>query len=87
MKTPNSRERQFMQHLRGAGWVKAFKLPHSPTVVANLTKRGWVECQKTERGQAYRLTEFGLEAMKVPLPMQPLSRTGPMEIGPKTKHR
>jgi hypothetical protein len=85
MKTPNSRERQFMQHLRGAGWVKAFKLPHSPTVVANLVKRGWVECQETEGGQAYRLTEFGLEAMKAPLAMQPSPRKGPIEIGPKTK--
>jgi len=74
-----------MQHLRGAGWVKAFVLPHSPSVLANLIKRGWVECQQTEGGQVYRLTELGLEAKKAPLLMQPSSRTGPIEIGPKAK--
>ena len=64
MKPPNSRERQFMQQLRGAGWVKATGLPDSPRILANLIKKGWVECQQTEAGQAYRLTELGLQAKK-----------------------
>jgi hypothetical protein len=73
---PNSRERQFMQHLRGAGWVKAFELPHGPRILANLIKKGWVESQQTESGQVYRLTELGLQAKKAPLPIQPSPRTG-----------
>ena len=67
MKPPNSRERQFMQHLRGAGWVKATGLPDSPRILANLIKKGWVECQQTEAGHAYRLTELGLQAKKAPI--------------------
>jgi len=70
MKTPNSRERQIMQHLRGAGWVKAARLPDSPTIIANLIEKGWVECQQTVSGQAYRLTELGLQAKKAPLPVR-----------------
>jgi hypothetical protein len=81
MKLPNSRERQFMQHLRGAGWVKAFELPHGPRILANLIKKGWVECQQTESGQAYRLTELGLQAKKAPLPIQPSPRTGRSRSG------
>jgi len=67
MKPPNSRERQIMQHLRGAGWVKASSLPDHPRIMTNLIKKGWIECQRTENGQAYRLTDLGLEAKKAPL--------------------
>ena len=55
-----------MQHLRGAGWVNASGLPDGPKIIANFTK-GWVECQRTESGPAYRLTELGLRAKKAPL--------------------
>jgi hypothetical protein len=68
MKLPNSRERQFMQHLRGAGWVKA--MGFSPRIIANLIGKGWIECQQTKSGRSYRLTEPGLEAMKKPLLIQ-----------------
>jgi len=51
-----------MQHLRGTGWVKATGLPDSTRIISNLIKKGWVECQHTEGGQAYRLTELGLQA-------------------------
>ena len=71
MKLPNSRERQFMQHLRGAGWVKS--MGFSPRIIANLIGKGWVECQQTRSSRAYRLTEQGLEAMKTPLPRSSLS--------------
>ena len=70
MKPPNSRERQIMQRLRGAGWVKAAGLPHSPRVFINLIRKGWVEVAQTEHGQMYRLTELGLQAKKAPLPMR-----------------
>jgi hypothetical protein len=67
MKLPNSREREVMQHLRGAGWVKGTGLPDRPRIIANLIARGWVEYQQTESGPKYRLTEPGLQAMKAPL--------------------
>jgi hypothetical protein len=76
MKPPNSRERQFMQHLRGAGWVRAMGLPDSRRIIANLIGKGWIECRQTEGGQAYRLTELGLQAKKAPLPIRPWSRSG-----------
>jgi len=74
MKPPNSRERQIMQHLRGAGWVKATSLQDSPRTFVNLIKKGWVECHSTEGGPAYRLTKQGLEAKKAPLPIRHSSR-------------
>jgi len=70
MKTPNSRERQVMQHLRGAGWVNATGLPDSPKIIANLITKGWVECLQTKSSQAYRLTDLGLQAKKAPLPIR-----------------
>jgi hypothetical protein len=69
MKLPNSREREVMQHLRGAGWVKATSLPDAPKIFSNLIAKGWVESQQTESRPAYRLTEPGLQAMKTPIPM------------------
>jgi hypothetical protein len=56
-----------MQHLRGAGWVSATGLSDNPRTIAKLVKKGWVECQRTESGQAYRLTDLGLQAKKAPL--------------------
>jgi hypothetical protein len=67
MKPPNSRERAVMQHLRGAGWVKAFELPGGPRIFANLIENGWIESQRTETGTMYRLTDLGLRAMKAPI--------------------
>jgi hypothetical protein len=61
MKTPNARERQIMQHLRGAGWVKAVRLPDSPRIIANLINKGWIECQQTVGSPSYRLTNLGLD--------------------------
>jgi hypothetical protein len=34
-----------MQHLRGAGWVKATGLPDAPKIFANLIAKGWGESQ------------------------------------------
>jgi hypothetical protein len=65
MTAPNHRERQFMQQLRGAGWVKATTLPETPRVVANLLARGWIETN--ENRSAYRLTDKGLAAKTAPV--------------------
>ena len=43
MNPPNRRERQIMQRLRNAGWVKATALPDRPKTLANLISKGWVE--------------------------------------------
>ena len=74
MKLPNSRERQIMQRLRSAAWVKAAGMPHSPKVLANLIRKGWIEREQTENGQVYRLTELGLQAKKAPLPLRSSSK-------------
>jgi len=63
-------ERQFMQRLRGAGRVKASALPPSPRLVQTLRQKGWIE---TKSGPTevvlYRLTEEGLNAKKLPIPV------------------
>jgi hypothetical protein len=56
---PTHRERQFMQHLRGAGWVKASSIPVpvGPAVIASLLKKGWIEQRGTGNEICYRITE------------------------------
>jgi hypothetical protein len=68
------RERQFMQYLRGAGWIKARLLPAS-TLVESLLRRGWIEQQQQgPKNETYlRLTEKGLDAKRTPVPT---GRTG-----------
>jgi len=43
---PNHRERQFMQHLRGVGWIKARTLPPNGRTVKSLLQKGWIEQQQ-----------------------------------------
>jgi|ERR1700687_1305968 len=61
-------ERQFMEYLRGTGWVKGAALPPSKLVVS-LLKKGWIEQQL--QGQKneifYRMTAVGLKALKAPV--------------------
>ena len=38
-------ERQFMEYLRGKGWVKGTTLPPSKPIIAGLLKKGWIERQ------------------------------------------
>jgi hypothetical protein len=66
---PNHRERQFMQYLRGSGWVKVSTLPEWPRVIANLLAQGWIECRIDFSGLSYRLTEKGLAAKVTPMPV------------------
>ena len=66
----NHFERQFMQRLRGAGWVKASALPPSPRLVQNLLQKRWIETKSDPKNEVlYRLTEEGLEAKKLPIPI------------------
>jgi hypothetical protein len=67
----NHLERQLMQRLRGAGWVKASALPPSPRLVQTLLQKGWIETTNSgpKNVVLYRLTEKGLEAKKLPIPM------------------
>jgi hypothetical protein len=61
----NHHERQFMQRLRGAGWVKASALPSSPGLVQKLLQKGWIETQsgpKTDPLSADRKGFGGQEA-------------------------
>jgi hypothetical protein len=65
----NHRERQFMEYLRGRGWVKGTTLPPSK-LTDSLQKRGWIEQQlqgpKTEI--FYRMTDIGFKALTAPVP-------------------
>jgi hypothetical protein len=51
-----------MQHLRGAGWVKATALPDSLKLIRNLVAKGWIERRQAQDGISYRITEKGLAA-------------------------
>jgi hypothetical protein len=61
---PNHLERQFMQQLRGRGWVNAVELPQSRVTLNRLLEKRWLECQGTGRDLAYRITEVGMAAKK-----------------------
>jgi hypothetical protein len=63
---PNHRERQFMQYLRGAGWVKQGVLPDTPGLITRLLAKGWIEQRADAGGVCYRLTEAGLVAKTTP---------------------
>jgi len=56
--------------LRGAGGVKASALPSSPGLVQKLLQKGWIETKSGPKTEVlYRLTEKGLEAKKLPIPI------------------
>ena len=63
--SPNYHERQFMQHLEGSGWVKAFTMRSSPRVIEKLLTKGWIEKSRMEGRLCYRVTEPGLAAKKM----------------------
>jgi hypothetical protein len=62
-------ERQFMEYLRGKGWVKGAALPASRLTVS-LQKRGWIEqqVQGPKNEIFYRMTNVGLKALTAPVP-------------------
>jgi hypothetical protein len=62
-------QRQFMEYLRGKGWVKGTTLPDSRLTVS-LQKKGWIEQQVggPKNEIFYRMTDVGLEALRAPVP-------------------
>ena len=62
-------ERQFMEYLRGKGWVKGRTLPAS-RFTSSLQQRGWIEqqVQGPKNEIFYRMTDVGLKALRVPVP-------------------
>jgi hypothetical protein len=67
MSVPNQRERQLMQQLRGAGWVKATALPPSPRTIEGLLSKGWIELRGAGSDTCYRITQKGLAAKTAPV--------------------
>jgi len=67
MTLPNHRERQLMQQLRGAGWVRAIALPSSPRVIEGLLSKGWIEQRGAGNQIGYRITDKGLTAKTTPV--------------------
>jgi hypothetical protein len=62
MTVPNHRDRQLMQQLRGAGWVRATALPPSPRTIEGLLGKGWIEQRGVQNETCYRITQKGLAA-------------------------
>jgi hypothetical protein len=67
MTVPNGRERQLMQQMRDAGWVKASAMPSSPITLNGMIDKGWIERRGEGRDLSYRITETGLAAKTMPL--------------------
>jgi hypothetical protein len=65
-------ERQFMEYLRGTGWVKGTVLPPSERLLVSLLNKGWIEeeLQGPKKEVFYRMTDVGLAALKEPVPIQ-----------------
>jgi hypothetical protein len=68
---PNHREREFMQRLRGRGWVKASQIPDAAITLKHLLEKRWVERQGFGRDAFYRITEEGIAAKTAPIPVTP----------------
>jgi predicted MarR family transcription regulator len=69
---PNHREREFMQRLRGRGWVKAAQLPDATTTLKRLLEKRWVERRDNGRDATYKITEGGISAKTAPIPLKRL---------------
>jgi DNA-binding MarR family transcriptional regulator len=81
----NHPERQFMQYLRGAGWIKARSLPASG-LVEKLLQKGWIEQQQQgpDNEVFLRLTAKGLEAKKSDVPIRGTKADGQPRLKPKS---
>lgn len=66
---PKHKERQFMQELRGRGWVKGLELPPASATVNGLLQKGWLEARGTGRSLEYRITEEGMTAKRALIPI------------------
>ena len=66
---PNHREREFMQRLRGRGWVKASQIPDAAITLKHLLEKRWVERQGRGADASYRITEEGITAKTTSIPL------------------
>jgi hypothetical protein len=68
----NHYERQFMEYLRGRGWVEGKALPPSKALISSLLNKGWIERQDqgSNKEALYRMTDAGLVGLKAPVPTQ-----------------
>jgi hypothetical protein len=73
---PNHREREFMQRLRGRGWVKASQIPDAAITLKRLLEKRWIESQGRGQDVAYRITEEGIAAKTAPIPLARKYRLG-----------
>jgi hypothetical protein len=64
---PSHFERQLLQRLRDAGWVKASKILATPALIEKLVIKGWIERSIVDGQVCYRITEEGLAAKKMPI--------------------
>jgi hypothetical protein len=62
---PNHREREFMQRLRGRGWVKVSQIPDAAITLKHLLEKRWVERQGIGMG----ITEEGIAAKMALIPL------------------
>ena len=62
MTVPNQLERQLMQELRGAGWVKGYRVATFPRTIEGLLSKGWIERRGGGNDTCYRITDEGLGA-------------------------
>jgi hypothetical protein len=70
MDIPSHHERQYMQHLRAGGWVKANLVPAGTKLIENLLAKGWIEKRGVTANEvSYRLTDKGLAAKMAPIPI------------------
>jgi hypothetical protein len=53
----HAREREFMQRLRGRGWVEASQIPDAAITLKHLLEKRWVERQGHGVDASYRITE------------------------------
>src|SRR5581483_10750437 len=67
---PTHLERQFMQRLRGRGWVEGVELPPSPRIVDALLRKGWIEALGDGRDLAFRITKEGMAAKTALIPLK-----------------
>jgi hypothetical protein len=66
---PNHREREFMQRLRGRGWVKASQIPDAAITLKRLIEKRWVERQGHGTDAFYKITEEGIAAKRAFIPL------------------
>jgi hypothetical protein len=64
---PNHYERQLLQRLRDAGWVRASKILATPAFIEKTVTKGWIERSIIDGHLCYRITNQGLAAKKMPI--------------------